>query len=153
MFESRKLAHSITAYTGPSTVEVGRVGWSNGTVWPNAGKTIAREGHRATKPGTAGFRSVPEEVWNFRVGGYQVCHKWLKDRKGRSLSQEDIAHYQKIVVALKETVGLMAKIDAVIEDHGGWPYAFQSASDTADENLALMKVAESSSYEVGEERD
>ena len=62
-----------------------------------------------------------EDVWNFQIGGYQVCAKWLKDRKGRNLSADDRAHYQKIVVALSETIRLMAEIDAVIENHGGWP--------------------------------
>ena len=70
------------------------------------------------------FDSVPPEVWNFHIGGYQVCEKWLKDRKGRKLTINDIAHYQEIVVALKETVSLMREIDKVIEDHGGWPEAF-----------------------------
>jgi hypothetical protein len=70
---------------------------------------------------TAWFDGVPEEVWNFHIGGYQVCHKWLKDRKGRTLSEEDIAHYGKIVIALGETIRLMAEIDAVIEEHGGFP--------------------------------
>ena len=47
-----------------------------------------------------GCPGVPETVWNFRVGGYQVCQKWLKDRKGRTLSGEDIVHYQKMVIAI-----------------------------------------------------
>lgn len=145
MLESPKLAHPITAYTGPRNVEVGRVGWSDGTVWLNCRKTIAREGHRATKPGTAGLRRVPEEVWDFRVGGYQVCHKWLKDRKGRRLSAEDVALYQKIVVALNDTIRIMAEIDEVVEAHGGWPGAFQTASEAADESPALPRVAEPSS--------
>jgi len=63
-----------------------------------------------------GFTGVPEEVWNFYVGGYPVCAKWLKDRKGRTLSNEDIAHYQRIVVALQETIKLMAAIDQAIPD-------------------------------------
>ena len=67
---------------------------------------------------------VPEDVWNFHIGGYQVCEKWLKDRKGRTLTKDDIAHYQKIVVALNETIRLMKEIDEVIEKHGGWPDAF-----------------------------
>jgi hypothetical protein len=53
--------------------------------------------------------------------GYQVCEKWLKDRRGRELSAEDILHYQKMVVALKETIRLMREVDRVIEVHGGWP--------------------------------
>jgi hypothetical protein len=61
---------------------------------------------------------VPEEVWNFKIGGYQVCDKWLKDRKGRTLSGEEISHYQCVVVALKETIRLMAEIDQAIP---GWP--------------------------------
>ncbi len=64
------------------------------------------------------FGGVPEAVWEFKVGGYQVCDKWLKDRKGRTLSSEDIAHYQRIVVALKETIRLMKEIDAAITK---WP--------------------------------
>lgn len=66
------------------------------------------------------FEGVPPEVWNFHVGGYQVCEKWLKDRQKahRKLTIDDINHYQKIVVALKETIGLMAEIDALIP---GWP--------------------------------
>ncbi len=69
------------------------------------------------------FRSsgVSEEVWCFHIGCYQVCEKWLKDRRERTLSNEDISHYQRVVVALNETIRLMAEIDAVIEEHGGWP--------------------------------
>ena len=70
------------------------------------------------------FEGVPENVWNFHIGGYQVSEKWLKDRRGRVLSEEDIAHYQKMVVALKESIRRMAEIDQVIEAHGGWPAAF-----------------------------
>lgn len=89
--------------------------WSRDTAWVDKAKTT-------------GFRGVREEVWNFHIGGYQVCEKWLKDRKGRTLSENDIAHYQKIVVALSETIRLMAEIDRVIDEHGGWPGAFQTAA-------------------------
>lgn len=67
------------------------------------------------------FDNVPPEVWEFHIGGYQVCHKWLKDRKGRTLSFDDIRQYQKIVAVLSETIQLMSQIDEVIEEHGGWP--------------------------------
>ena len=140
LLESPELGRFITTYTGPRGTEVGRVGWSDGTVWLDAGKTNARKGHRATTPGTMGFEGVPEEVWDFNIGGYQVCHKWLKDRKGRMLSDEDVAHYQKIVVALNETIRIMAEIDEVIEAHGGWPDAFQTGSeaDAAPEGAAKV---------------
>ena len=58
------------------------------------------------------------EVWEFQIGGYQVLYKWLKDRKGRKLSIDDIIHYQKIIVALGQTIRLMAEIDEAIPD---WP--------------------------------
>ena len=140
VLESLELDEVITTYTGPRKPEVGRVGWSDGTVWLDAGKTIAREGHRATKPGTIGFQGVPKQVWDTQIGGYQICHKWLKDRKGRTLSDEDVAHYQKIVVALNETIRIVAEIDEVIEARGGWPDAFQTASegDTASETTAKV---------------
>ena len=60
------------------------------------------------------FTGVPQSVWEFYVGGYQVCHKWLKDRKGRQLSPADLNHYQKIIVALSETMQIMNAIDAAI---------------------------------------
>lgn len=66
------------------------------------------------------FEGVPKEVWEFHIGGYQVCEKWLKDRQKaeRKLSSDDIDHYQKIVVALNETIRLMREIDEIIP---GWP--------------------------------
>ena len=57
-------------------------------------------------------------VWEFHVGGYQVCEKWLKDRKGRKLTYDDTQHYQKVVVSLSETIRLMKEIDERI---GEWP--------------------------------
>ena len=137
--ESPRLSQ-CTTYMGPRRPAVDRIGWADGTVWLNAGKTNARKGHRAMSPGTIGFRGVPEDVWDFGIGGYQVCHKWLKDRKGRRLSDEDIAHYQQIVSALKETVSIMAEIDAVIEAHGGWPYAFGPMSEAEATLEAAAKV-------------
>ena len=135
LMEPPKLTDIATTYVGPRNSEVGRVGWSNGTVWLDAGRINAREGQRALKPGTVGFKGVPEKVWNFHMGGYQVCHKWLKDRKGHVLSDEDIVHYQKIVIILNETIRIMGEIDEAISRHGGWPAAFQAdkAESTATE--------------------
>jgi len=53
------------------------------------------------------FEGIKPEVWEFHIGGYQVCEKWLKDRRTRKLSYDDIKHYQKITVALAETIRLM----------------------------------------------
>jgi predicted helicase len=59
------------------------------------------------------FSNVPEVAWNFYIGGYQPAQKWLKDRKDRELSYEDILHYQKIIVALTETDRIMKEIDLI----------------------------------------
>ena len=59
------------------------------------------------------FANVPEVAWNFYIGGYQPAQKWLKDRKDRELSYEDILHYQKIIVALSETHRIMQAIDGI----------------------------------------
>ncbi|MEP7341987.1 MAG: type ISP restriction/modification enzyme [Acidobacteriota bacterium] len=67
------------------------------------------------------FQGVPLEVWAFHVGGYQVCQKWLKDRKGRQLTYDDLTHYQRVVAALARTIELMNEIDETINEHGGWP--------------------------------
>jgi len=67
------------------------------------------------------FEGVRPDVWEFHIGGYQVCEKWLKDRRGRKLDYEDIRHYQRIAMALGETIKLMGQVDEVIESNGGWP--------------------------------
>ena len=108
LLESPKLDKPVTEFIGGRNPEVEKISWSRDTVWVD-------------KAQTTGFQGVREEVWNFHIGGYQVCEKWLKDRKGRLLSADDRAHYQKIVVALSETIRLMAEIYAVIEKYGGWP--------------------------------
>ncbi len=105
--KSPKLNNLITQFVengGNKEVAIGtaKKAYANNKV------TINKKGDR--------FTGVPEEVWNFHVGGYQVCHKWLKDRKNRTLSQQDIQHYQRIVVALQETIKLMNKIDQAIPE-------------------------------------
>ncbi|MBI2423131.1 MAG: DNA methyltransferase [Candidatus Hydrogenedentes bacterium] len=69
------------------------------------------------------FDHLPRNVWDFHVGGYRVCEKWLKDRKGRSLGFGEREHYLKAVSALGETIQCMRRIDAAIEKQGGWPLA------------------------------
>jgi len=112
LMKSPEFNKPITRWRGTTpSGETEKVTYADQTVWID-------------KSQTTGFRGVPEDVWDFHIGGYHVCEKWLKDRKGRQLSAEDIAHYQKIVVALAETIRIMGEIDRVIDEHGGWPGAF-----------------------------
>ncbi|MFN9616310.1 MAG: type ISP restriction/modification enzyme, partial [Dolichospermum sp.] len=67
------------------------------------------------------FDQVPQQIWNFYIGGYQVCQKWLKDRKGRQLNFDDISHYQNIISIISETIKIMEHIDQIIDKYGGFP--------------------------------
>jgi predicted helicase len=111
--ESSKLERPLTEFIGDRNPEIEKISWSCDTVWLDKARTV-------------GFRGICEPVWNLHIGGYQVCEKWLKDRKGRTLSQKEIVHYQQIIVALTETIQYMKEIDKVIELHGGWPGTFTS---------------------------
>ncbi|MBE9592912.1 MAG: DNA methyltransferase, partial [Proteobacteria bacterium] len=109
LMKSPELDNLITEFKGEGDNIVAAIGKNS----YNGGKLKINK--------TQYFERMPEEVYNFHIGGYQVCQKWLKDRKGRELTEEEIEHYQKIVVALNETIRIMKEIDAVIEGHGGWP--------------------------------
>ncbi len=68
------------------------------------------------------FANVPVEVWTFSIGGYQVCQKWLKDRLGRKLGDDEIMEYRQIIEILRETIQIMRQIDGVIEQYSGFPF-------------------------------
>jgi len=80
-------------------------GGTPGRVWLNARQSL--EGMSA-------------EVWEFRVGGYPVCRKWLQDRKGRTLSTDDLSHYYRMAAAIAESLAILAEIDEALEERGGW---------------------------------
>lgn len=61
------------------------------------------------------FGGVSESVWIHPIGGYMPAQKWLKDRKGRTLTNDDIMHYQRMIVALAETARVMGEVDRVIK--------------------------------------
>ncbi len=60
------------------------------------------------------FDNVPQVAWEFHIGGYQPAQKWLKDRKGRALSFDDVRHYQKIIKILVETDRIMREIELLL---------------------------------------
>jgi len=63
---------------------------------------------------TQHFTDVPEKVWEYEIGTYQVCEKWLKDRKGEELGRAGLQHYRAILMAITETLAVMVEIDAVL---------------------------------------
>ena len=112
LLECPSLNKTVADFIGQRALEVEKITWSDGSVWID-------------KAQTAGFKGVPEAVWNYYIGGYQVCEKWLKDRKGRILQSGEIESYQKVIGAISTTICLRTEIDVVIKAHGGWPKAFQ----------------------------
>jgi hypothetical protein len=59
------------------------------------------------------FDGIVNELWQYQIGGYQVCDKWLKDRKGKRLSLDDIKHYCKVVTSLQKTIEIQNMIDDI----------------------------------------
>ena len=72
------------------------------------------------------FEPVSREAWEFHAGGHQVCKKWLKDRRGRELTERDLTIYCGIVPAIDGTLTTMGEIDSAVEAFGGWPSAFSA---------------------------
>ena len=80
------------------------------TPLPQAGEGLKKSG-RVWINARQYFDGIEPQTWAFRIGGYQVLEKWLKDRKGRQLDIDDITHYRKIAAALARTRRLMEEID------------------------------------------
>lgn len=87
------------SFVGSGSNEVVKPEYKNGRVYINSAQY---------------FDNVPQAQWEQYIGGYQPLQKWLKDRKKRTLSDEDVEHYKKIIAALKRTEELMAEIDTVV---------------------------------------
>ncbi len=98
LMESSALDIPITTYPIDGDHEVVKPRYEDGKVYINE---------------TQYFGEVPQGAWDFYIGGYQPAQKWLKDRKGRNLSVDDIMHYQRIVIALRDTASVMQEIDKI----------------------------------------
>ena len=110
------------SWVGRGPIVVEKVIYDDGTVWLDSKRTH-------------GCSGIPQVAWNYYVGGYQVCDKWLKQRKGRTLSQSDLNHFERIVAALVASHRVVGEIDTTIEKHGGWQAAFGAAKkDTATDS-------------------
>ena len=84
---------------GDHTVEAVVYSPEEATVWINPKRT-------------QGFANVPQAVWDFHIGGYQVIDKYLKSRKGRTLNLDEQTHVGHIAESLNFTIAQMARIDA-----------------------------------------
>ncbi len=136
-------------YVGKPNPQIGKKRTSRGGFpqWENGKVTINEN---------AWFEDVPKETFEFQVGGYTPLKKWIEDRaetggkkakEGRILTDEDILRYRRIVVALTETRRLMAEIDRVIDDHGGWPGAFYAPPPPPPTIADIVKADEGQELE------
>ncbi len=57
------------------------------------------------------FSPVPQDVWEFHIGGYQVLDKYLTSRIGRTLTLDEIEDIQNVVSALRFTIDQMQRIE------------------------------------------
>lgn len=103
LLKSNKLERSIAKCEGTGNLRVGKLAYD---------ETKRRV---YINPDTY-FVGVPSDVWQYHVGGYQVADKWLKDRKGRILSSEEVEHYCRVVTALAETIKIQAGLDDLFEE-------------------------------------
>jgi predicted helicase len=103
LLESPKVNRYITSYPIEGTDTVEKITLEKTS--PEKGNVYINQ--------TQYFGGVPEIAWTFFIGGYQPAQKWLKDRKGRTLTNEDIEHYQKIIVSLSETHRIMSEINNI----------------------------------------
>ncbi len=101
LMEHPEIDKFITEYRVAGSNLVEKPKYEGGSVWINK--------HQY-------FSGVPQLAWEFYIGGYQPAQKWLKDRKGRTLTDEDIKHYQRIIVALTQTHSLMQEIDELTRE-------------------------------------
>lgn len=110
---SREATHTDEGKLSTVPVAPGYPKYRNDWVWLNRDTPLAQ---------------VDNESWLFHVGSHQVLRKWLKDRRGMVLTQEEIAHYRHIIAAIQQTKSLMRDIDETIKKLGGLHRALGIAS-------------------------
>jgi predicted helicase len=96
LLKSSKLSKTISTFPNKVNKKIEKVKYEDEKVWINKDQY---------------FSNVKPEVWEYQIGGYQVCEKWLKDRKDRTLNLDDIETYCQIVTALSKTIELQKEID------------------------------------------
>ncbi|MBS3906278.1 MAG: N-6 DNA methylase [Syntrophaceae bacterium] len=103
LLKSRKLIKPIAKCEGSGNLRVEKV-----TYDPNKARVHINP--------EKWFEGIPPEVWEYHIGGYQVSEKWLKDRKGRQLSSEEVAHYTRVITAIAETITIQETLDELFKE-------------------------------------
>jgi predicted helicase len=103
LLKSKKVAKPITKCEGSGDLHVVKVTYD---------QTKARVHINPEK----WFTGILPEVWEYHIGGYQVAEKWLKDRRGKGLSSEEVTHYAKVVTAIAETINIQETLDELFKE-------------------------------------
>lgn len=103
LMEQPVLQQLVTGYNIPGSNQVEKIDFESNKPNDLTGNVHIND--------TQYFEGVPKTAWEFYIGGYQPAQKWLKDRKGRTLTSDDLMHYQRIIVALMKTSDVMLEID------------------------------------------
>jgi predicted helicase len=98
LLKSAELDKSITKLNGKGDFRIEKVRYENGNVFINKDQY---------------FADIKPDVWEYHIGGYQICDRWLKERKSMLLSADDIKHYCQIASALQKTIEIQKKIDTI----------------------------------------
>ena len=115
LFESESLSDIQINFYGETNSNIQKVTFENGNIVLNP---------------TSGFGKVTPEIWNFQLGGYRPCQKWLKDRapkkgnEGHRLTKKLQCEYQKVLHVVSETIRINQELDSLIVSYGGWQNAF-----------------------------
>lgn len=96
LFKSSKLEKSIANFSATGDNLVEKREYKNKRIYINDNQY---------------FETVPFEIWNYYIGGYQVLDKWLKNKIGQTLQTEDVNHYLKIITAIHHTIKIQKEID------------------------------------------
>lgn len=100
LLKSKTLNKPIVKFEGKGDNRVGKLVYEKSKLYINE---------------TQYFSGLSQNIYEYQIGGYQVCHKWLKDRKGRILSLVEIQTYCKIATALHETIVTQKEIDKLYD--------------------------------------
>ena len=101
LLKSKEIESPVAKFKGEGENKVEKVTYKEGKVSVNKDQY---------------FDGASEEIWKYQIGGYQVCDKWLKDRKGRTLSLDNIRHYCKVVTAIEKTIEVQKAIDEIFSE-------------------------------------
>ena len=98
LLKSTEFDQPIAKFQGKGTNKVEKINYEEGRIYINKDQF---------------FEGIASNIWEYQIGGYQVCDKWLKDRKGRFLSLDEVKHYCKMVTSLQKTMEIQREIDDI----------------------------------------